>query len=163
MNTYGYIPDIDAEDNQQIAELEKLKSYKLICVDLTMEEVKKIVLDYLRDNLDLNLRLLDCELNFEVNRSLQNISSYWEMLSMSIRPNGESLEEMTYVENNINSYFGRNTMYESDLEYQISSKKMLRRIFENSCAKLTNAGYALTISYEHMSDFVSSPVCRYIL
>ena len=43
MNTYGYIPNIDVEDIQQIAELEKLKSYKLVYIDLRANEVEKII------------------------------------------------------------------------------------------------------------------------
>ena len=164
MNTYGYIPNIDVEDIQQLAELEKLKSYKLVYIDLRADEVEKIILEYLKDNLDLNLRLLDCKMNFTVVKHLNSVSSYWELLDITIYPNGESLEEMNYVKDTINSYFGRNTMYEiSDCEYQISSKKILRRIFENACPQPTNTGYALTISYEHIDDFVNSPVCRYIL
>lgn len=161
METYGYIPDISPE---QAKELDKLNTmYKFICIDLTTDEVEKVLLEYLKDNLDLNLRLLDCTLNFDLVES-DNIISYWEILNVSINQNNESYEEMKYVEKTINDYFGKNAMHEiSDGEYQLSSKKIFRMIFENAYPKPTSTGYALTVSYDNVKDFIDSPACRYIL
>lgn len=161
METYGYIPNISQE---QIKELDKLNMYKLICIDLTIDEVERIILEYLKDNLNLNLEVLDCTLNFDIVNFPENVFSYWELLNISIYQNDESYEEMQYVKNMMNSYFGKNTMYEiSDEEYQLSSKKIFRMIFENAYPKPTNAGYALTVSYDSIRNFANSPACKYIL
>ena len=164
METYGYIPDINPNDNNQVKELEKLNMYKQIRINLEVDEVEKIIIEYLKDNLNLNLRVLDCTLNFNIVDFPESVFSYWELLDTSIYQNSESYEEMKYVEETINNHFGKNAMYEiSDGEYQLSSKKILRTIFENAYPKPTSPGYALTISYDNMEDFVKSPVCRYIL
>ena len=164
METYGYIPDIDPNNKEQMKELEKLNLYNQICVNLGYLEVKDIIIDYLKNNLNLDLNILDCTLVFDIVKYPETVASYWELLDVMIYQNEESLEEMNYITEIMNKHFGKNAMYEIfDGEYQLSSKKVLRTIFENAYPKPTNPGYALTISYDNIDDFIASPVSRYKL